>query len=93
MWVASSLIQYRSSAGGTLATICSHLYRDADLSPTITGVFASVSTCIVPSIPIPEQYGSLVTILSWKQNEDAPLIGSHGVKMFKRSFLLLYPLH
>jgi hypothetical protein len=57
------------------------------------GIFASASTCIAPGAPVPEQYKNLVTILSWMENEDAPLIGSHGFEMFQRSFLPLYPLH
>jgi hypothetical protein len=74
------------SSGGTLAIICSILYRDAGLSPLITGVFASVSTCISPDVPIPEQYRGFVDVLSWDQNREAPLMGSEGMMMFQSSY-------
>jgi acetyl esterase/lipase len=88
------------SAGGNLTVVVSHLYRDAGLSPPLTGCYCSIpSTCAAEALP--EQWEGMY--LSREQNANAPVLNSENLAVFSTLYAadpssplrspLLYPSH
>ncbi|KAH7336299.1 Alpha/Beta hydrolase protein [Rhexocercosporidium sp. MPI-PUGE-AT-0058] len=71
------------SAGGNFGTIVTHLYRDENLSPPLTGAYLSIPACITPET-VPEKYKSLY--LSREQNKDAPILGQSTIDLFEKYY-------
>lgn len=80
------------SAGGTLAGVVSHLARDENVSPRLTGVHMTVPGLIQRGA-IPEKWKD--ELLSFEQNKDAPILNLDGVDLLARSYNadIYSPLH
>ena len=61
------------SAGANLTATISHLYRDDDLFPPITGLYLSIPS-LVSEYVVPEKHRD--QYLPIEQNKNAPLFGS-----------------
>lgn len=57
------------SAGGNASIVLAHLARDTNLSPPLTGQFASLPYCLPPGT-VPDKYKALYH--SWEQSFQAP---------------------
>ncbi|KAJ8068131.1 hypothetical protein OCU04_003702 [Sclerotinia nivalis] len=76
------------SAGANFASVVSHLYRDENLSPPLTGVYLSIPP-IIPQKVVPERYRS--TYLSLEQNKDAPLLNRDIADVFDKHYAVKEP--
>jgi acetyl esterase/lipase len=68
------------SAGGNLAAVISHLYRDEKMSPPLTGIYLSVPMLVSPeAVPgrLKHQY------LSREQNKNAPILNKEAMAFFR----------
>lgn len=71
------------SAGGNLATVAAQKALEANLSPGLTGVLASVPYCLSEEI-VPQEYKDLW--FSRDQNANAPILGSSEMNMMTRQW-------
>lgn len=60
-----------TSAGGNLTAVLSHLARDNNLSPPLTGQYLAIPAT-VPYERVPEKYKD--RILSYEQNKEVPVL-------------------
>ena len=68
------------SAGGNLATVISHLYRDEKMSPPLTGIYLSVPILVSPeAVPGKFKY----QYLSREQNKNAPILNKEAMALFR----------
>jgi hypothetical protein len=67
------------SAGGNFGTVVSHLYRDDELSPPLTGVYLSIPACMGPDV-VPAKYKNVY--LSREQNKNAPILNAESMGLF-----------
>lgn len=62
------------SSGSTAMCTVSHLARDEDLTPPLTGLYLSVpAMCLIPSLP--DRYRAKEK--AWEQNKDNPIYNRH----------------
>ncbi len=73
-----------TSAGASLTAVLTHLARDEDLSPPLTGQYLGIPA-ICPDSQMPDKYKHL--LLSPEQNANAPLLPAAAVDMFRRGYL------
>src|SRR5256885_3196181 len=59
------------SAGGNLAAVISHIYRDEKMSPPLTGIYLSVPMLVCPEA-VPGKFKH--QYLSREQNKTAPIL-------------------
>ena len=71
------------SAGANFSAVVSHLYRDDNMNPPLTGIYLSVPAVLAES-EVPEKYKS--RYLSRQQNENAPVLGGGTVRMFRSEY-------
>ncbi|CAD6444975.1 99bce965-631c-44f7-95f8-0eff69d9f1d0 [Sclerotinia trifoliorum] len=76
------------SAGANFASIVSHLYRDENLSPPLTGVYLSIPPIISQNI-VPEKYKPVY--LSQEQNKNAPLLNREVADVFDKHYAVKEP--
>ncbi|EDN92848.1 hypothetical protein SS1G_08713 [Sclerotinia sclerotiorum 1980 UF-70] len=76
------------SAGANFASIVSHLYRDDNISPPLTGVYLSIPP-IIPEKVVPEKYKSVY--LSLEQNKNAPLLNREVADVFDKHYAVQEP--
>jgi acetyl esterase/lipase len=68
------------SAGGNLAAVISHLYRDEKMSPPLTGIYLSVPILVSPeAVPGEFEY----QYLSREQNKNAPILNKEVMALFR----------
>jgi acetyl esterase/lipase len=68
------------SAGGNLAAVISHLYRDEKMSPPLTGIYLSVPILVSPeAVPGKFEY----QYLSREQNKNAPILNKEVMALFR----------
>jgi acetyl esterase/lipase len=68
------------SAGGNLAAVISHIYRDEEMSQPLTGIYLSVPMLVSPeAVPgkLRHQY------LSREQNKTAPILNKEAMALFR----------
>src|SRR2546421_8972693 len=68
------------SAGGNLAAVISHIYRDEKMSPPLTGIYLSVPMLVCPEADpgkFKHQY------LSREQNKTAPILNKEAMALFR----------
>lgn len=71
------------SSGGNIAIVLSHLARDNNLSPPLTGQFLSLPSCLPPET-VPEKFKPFYH--SWKQAQEAPKLFGYGMTtMFRKA--------
>ena len=68
------------SAGANLTATISHLYRDDDLFPPITGLYLSIPSLMSEEV-VPEKYRD--QYLSIEQNKNAPLLDQGAIDFFR----------
>ena len=68
------------SAGGNLSAVLSHLYRDEQIQPPLTGVYLSIPS-IMNEKAIPEKYKNDFT--SAEENKNAPILDAAAMKVFR----------
>jgi acetyl esterase/lipase len=68
------------SAGGNLAAVISHLYRDEQISPPLTGIYLSVPILLSPEA-VPEKLKD--QYLSREQNKNAPILNKEAMTLFR----------
>jgi acetyl esterase/lipase len=68
------------SAGGNLAAVISHLYRDEQISPPLTGIYLSVPILLSPEA-VPEKLKD--QYLSREQNQNAPILNKEAMTLFR----------
>jgi acetyl esterase/lipase len=72
-----------TSAGANQAIAISLLARDEKLSPPLTGVAALIPP-VMDHEAIPDEYKD--EVISYKQNENAPILGLKAVEMFMSNY-------
>ena len=72
-----------SSAGSNLTAVLTHLARDEQLSPPLTGQYLSVPILLPPAV-VPEKYKEFY--LSHEQNKNAPVLPKAAMDMFLRAY-------
>jgi acetyl esterase/lipase len=73
------------SAGGNLAVVISHLYRDEKMSPSLTGIYLSVPILVSPEA-VPDKFKH--QYLSREQNKNAPILNKEVVTLFSGTLRL-----
>ena len=68
------------SAGANISCVISHLYRDEQLQPPLTGIYLSIPSTMDPKV-VPEKYRH--EHVSREQNKDAPILNGDAVKLFR----------
>ena len=68
-----------SQLGPNLSAVISHLYRDDNISPPLTGVYLSIPSVFRPEV-VPERYRDQYHSL--EQNADAPVLGKGSMDLF-----------
>ena len=76
------------SAGANLAAVISHLYRDEQMSPPLTGTYLSIPILLSPEA-VPEKYKD--QYLSREQNKTAPILNKEALDLFKGMALPVKP--
>ncbi|KAI6714934.1 hypothetical protein JHW43_002588 [Diplocarpon mali] len=71
------------SAGANFGAILSHLYRDDEIAPPLTGSYLSIPACI-PDELVPDRYKSVY--LSREQNKDAPILNQGTIDIFEELY-------
>ncbi|TVY13549.1 AB hydrolase superfamily protein B1A11.02 [Lachnellula arida] len=71
------------SAGANFGAVVSHLYRDDDLWPPLTGAYLSIPPCIAPEL-VPAKYKDVY--LSREQNKDAPRLNKERMDFFHKMY-------
>ncbi|KAH9818136.1 alpha/beta hydrolase fold, partial [Teratosphaeria destructans] len=71
-----------TSAGGNLACVISHLWRDEKMQPLLTGTHL-----MIPALPshVPEKYKQDYN--SWEQNKDAPILSRKACDLFLDNYI------
>ncbi|KAK3181309.1 hypothetical protein K4F52_007323 [Lecanicillium sp. MT-2017a] len=83
------------SAGADLALVVSHLYRDTNISPPLTGVYAAIPSAVNDET-IPAKYKD--RFISMTQNADSPIVSRESLKLIHKLYKpdptspLAYPL-
>lgn len=72
-----------TSAGGNLTAVLSHLARDEQLSPPLTGQYLSIPA-LLPAAVVPDKYKEFY--LSYEQNKNAPVLPQAAIDMFERAY-------
>ncbi|KAI9842752.1 MAG: hypothetical protein M1837_006935 [Sclerophora amabilis] len=72
-----------TSAGANFAAVTSHLARDENLSPPLTGVYLSVPAVLPPSV-VPEKYKA--DYLSYEQLRNVPVLNRTTMDLFRNSY-------
>ncbi|EWY79380.1 hypothetical protein FOYG_17458 [Fusarium oxysporum NRRL 32931] len=80
---SAGLVIGGSSAGSNISAVLSHLARDNNLSPPLTGVYLHVPFTCAPEI-LAERYGPEYT--SYEQNVKAPILDVKAVEFFRRHY-------
>lgn len=75
------------SAGANMACTLSHLARDDDLKPKLTGIFLSIPALLSPSA-VPEKWKGQYS--SREENKDALILGQGAIKLFRRMLPITY---
>lgn len=71
------------SSGGNIAIVLTHLARNNNLSPPLTGQFLGLPSCLPPDT-VPEKYKPFYH--SWEQAEESPqLFGYEMTMMFRKA--------
>ena len=65
------------SAGGNIAAVVSHLYRDDRVSPPLTGSYLSIPL-IMNEETVPDNYKHIY--LSREQNKNAPILDAKSIE-------------
>jgi acetyl esterase/lipase len=68
------------SAGGNLAAVISHIYRDEKMSPPLTGIYLSVPMLVGPEA-VPGKFKH--QYLSREQNKTAPILNKEAMALFR----------
>lgn len=71
------------SAGANMAASCSHLARDDDLKPEITGLYLGIPSLLAPEA-VPERWKS--EYKSREENKDAPILNAGAIALFRSTF-------
>ncbi|KAK5121102.1 hypothetical protein LTR85_005586 [Meristemomyces frigidus] len=72
-----------TSAGGNIAAVVSHLWRDEGLKPSITGAHLMIPALCYHAY-VPEKYK--VDYKSWEQNKDAPILSEKACTLLMGSY-------
>ncbi|KAK4543948.1 hypothetical protein LTR36_004722 [Oleoguttula mirabilis] len=72
-----------TSAGGNMAAVISHLYRDEGLKPAITGAHLMIPALCYHAY-VPEKYKA--DYQSWEQNKNAPILSEKACLLFMSSY-------
>lgn len=81
------------SAGANMAATITHLARDDEMLPALTGCRLSIPSLLAPSV-VPNRYKK--EYLSREQNKDAPILNQGALALFRSALpdpLLLLMLH
>ena len=73
-----------TSAGGNMAAVVSHLWRDEGLKPAITGAHLMIPA-LCHHDHIPERYQK--ELKSWEQNENAAILSGKACALFTNNYL------
>lgn len=73
------------SAGGNLAAVISHLYRDEKMSPPLTGIYLSVPILVSPEA-VPDKFKH--QYLSREQNKNAPILNKEVMALSRGTLRL-----
>ncbi|KAJ5621151.1 hypothetical protein N7510_005135 [Penicillium lagena] len=71
------------SAGGGMAAAISHLYRDQNIQPPLTGIYLSIPSVLAPQA-VPEKYKS--QYLSRKENANGLILDDGAIALFRRAY-------
>ncbi|KAK5134666.1 hypothetical protein LTR08_006181 [Meristemomyces frigidus] len=72
-----------TSAGGNMAAVVSHLWRDEGLKPAITGAHLMIPALCYHTL-IPAKYKAEVT--SWEQNKSAAILSVKACELFMENY-------
>ena len=82
---SSKIIVGGISAGGKIATIVSHLARDENIKPSISGVWLAASSCVYPE-NVPDKYKHMYLARSQNEVLNAPITNHKLSRMFEESY-------
>lgn len=71
------------SAGADLALVVAHIYAEEGLSPTLTGVYAALPSC-VNEVDVPEKYNEY--FFSHEQNAQAPMLKAESLRFVNSAY-------
>ncbi|EMC98864.1 hypothetical protein BAUCODRAFT_31136 [Baudoinia panamericana UAMH 10762] len=73
-----------TSAGGNLTAVVTHLWRDRNHTPGITGAHLMIPALVYHEY-IPDKYKK--DFKSWEQNKDAPILGQKACMLFLNNYV------
>nr|POE62287.1 ab hydrolase superfamily protein b1a11.02 [Quercus suber] len=75
-----------TSAGGNIAAVIAHLWRDEGLSPSITGQHLMIPLLVHHSA-VPKKYRA--EYQSYEQNKNAPILSGKAIELFSSNYISL----
>lgn len=81
--LTTGLVLAGVSAGANLAATVSHLWRDEDRRPSLTGLYLSIPSLLSPEA-VSENYKSFYN--SREQNKNAPILNQGALALFRSKY-------